>query len=266
MDTEYLDNLKWLITKSSFIKFRDPYSANFCAAIRNDFKTSYEGVDATLLSTKEELLSLPEGDKEFTETFEGQIGYYFGRSSRAFPKYHVTKFVKELQTALGKKLARIPWTYFVKGLFTDSMDKHFNFFRVSKVSYKDSLFVAGDILKAVANCSIIITDTYHVAINAIALGVPVLMFPEFRSSNKRDANMGYIESWRDKRVMLFLSNSLSDLLVLPDLLRNSYYRKSKIQIVETMLGNKNAINVLFEPIWNKAKHDREQIQNVLSSF
>ncbi len=266
LDQEYFNNLKWLIRKSSFIKFRDPYSANFCAAIRNDFKTSYEGVDATLLSTREELLSLPEGDKEFAEAFKGQIGYYFGRSSGAFPKYYVTKFVKELQTVLGKKLVRIPWTYFVKGLFADSMDKYFSFFRVSKESYKDSHFVSGDILKAIANCSIIITDTYHVAINAIAVGVPVLMVSEFRPSTKRDANMGYIESWRDKRVMLYLSNSLNDLLILPDLLKKPYYRKSKIQIVETLLANTNSLNVLFEPIWNKAKFDRGQIQNVLSSF
>lgn len=266
LDSDYFDNLKWLIRKSSFIKFRDPYSANFCSEIRNDFSTSFQGVDAALLSTKEELLSLPIGDKEFINVFEGQIGYYFGRSSNAYPKYHVTKFIKEIQKKFNKKLVRIPWAYFSMGLFSDAMDKYFKIFRVAREVYDDAFFVSGDILKGMAKCSLIITDTYHVAINAIALGIPALMIPEFRSSRKRDANMGYIESWRDKRVLLYQSNSLSDLLVLPDLLENRDYRQSKIQVLKKVLETHESDSILFEPILRRAKYDRELIRSLLCSF
>ena len=63
-----------------------------------------------------------------------------------------------------------PWTFFLKRLFTDSMDKYFNFFRVKRVPIM-ILFVSGDILKGWQIVLFIVTDTYHVAINAIALGV-----------------------------------------------------------------------------------------------
>ncbi|HET7118089.1 MAG TPA: polysaccharide pyruvyl transferase family protein [Hanamia sp.] len=266
LDTEYFDNLKWLIGKSGFIKFRDPYSANFCSEVKNDFQTSFQGVDAALLSTKDELLSLPLGGNEFINAFEGQIGYYFGRSSSAYPKYQVTRFVKKIQKELNKKLVRIPWAYFSSGLFTDTMDRYFKFFRVDQVSYKDSLFLAGDILKGMAKCSLIITDTYHIAINGINLGIPVLMIPEFRTSQKRDANMGYVESWRDKRVLLYQSNSLSDLLVLPDLLIHSSYRENKIQILKKILEDSRSLEILYEPILRRAQYDRNLIENLLNTF
>ena len=266
LDTEYFDNLKWLIRRSSFIKFRDPYSADFCSSVKNDFQASFQGVDAALLSSKEELLSLPLGDAEFINAFEGQIGYYFGRSSSAYPKYEVTRFVKEIQKKLNKKLVRIPWAYFSSGLFADSMDRYFQLFRIVRSSYKDSTFVSGDILKGMSKCALIITDTYHVAINAINLGVPVLMIPEFRTAMNRDANMGYIESWRDKRVLLYLSNSLSDLLVLPDLLKNRSYRNNKIKILEKLLEDNHSIEILYGPILRRAKHDRELIENLLNTF
>jgi hypothetical protein len=263
-ETAYRDNLHWLIQNSSFIKFRDPYSAQYCAGVRGDFEHNYQGVDAALLNTKAELLHFETGDNAFVETFNGQIGYYFGRSSSAFPSIKVARFLGSLCRDFNKKLVKIPWTYFTKGLFVDSMDKYlqFTFTPIAKPPMQHLL--ATDVLKAMDACSLIVTDTYHIAINAIALHKPVIIFPEFRSAARRDANMGYIEAWRDKRVLLFLGNSLADLMVNPDLCSQKHYKNAKLDIVDQLLATPELINHLYGHIHELAKKDRATLTQILN--
>lgn len=255
-ETTYRENLEWLIKNASFIKFRDPYSAMVCETIKEEYNENFLGLDAALLNTKQELLGLPTCD--FSNQFVNKIGFYFGRSTSAFPKYQVLRFMNQLSSQLGKKLINIPWSYFAgKGLFSTPFDRILRFFGNSVPLDDTSDFKTGDIIGALSKCSLIITDTYHVAINAIALGIPVVMIPEFRPKRMRDANMGYVESWRDKRVLLFQSNFLNDLMVLPDLLKNKTYRKKKIALIQAIVENEKEVAQLYNPIHKKAKAERK---------
>lgn len=264
MDAGYEANLHWLLQNASFIKFRDPYSAQYCATIRNDFERNYLGVDAALLNTKEELLHFNTGDKNFVDAFKGQIGYYLGRSSSAFPSLKVARFLGGMCRDFNKKLVKIPWTYFTKGLFNDSMDTYLQFTFAPIIKPPTDKFLATDILKAMDACSIIVTDTYHIAVNAIALNKPVFIFPEFRSSAQRDANMGYISAWRDKRVLLFTTNSLADLLINPDLCAQKHYKKSKMEIAQLLITRPELTDKLYQGLHGLAKHDRQQIIQLFS--
>lgn len=266
LDQEYSGNLHWLIKNSNYVKFRDSYSANYCAEIKKDFSSNYLGVDAALLNKATELLSLEIGDTSFIESFQGQIGYYFGRSSGSFPKLKVAQFMKQLGQRFSKKYVRIPWTYFSSGLFTDSMDNFMKFMRVPIVKTELSKITSGDILKGISNCDFVITDTYHVAINCIALKVPVFIIPEFITKVERNANMGYIESWRDKRYLLFQNNSLSDLMIIPNLLNNKNYKNKKTEIFKLLIENTETLNLLYNPLIKRAMNDREEIINLLNDF
>lgn len=265
-NVEYADNLKWLINKAKFIKFRDSYSSTYAAGVRNDFKNSYLGLDAALLNTKEELLSLAGPDTSFANSYISNIGYYFGRSSKAFPKYYVVRFLKQIGKITGKKLIKIPWNYFSSGLFTDPLALHLRLLNVKTFKDNNNSFLSGDILSGMSKCALIVTDTYHVAINAIVLNIPVIMIPEFRSSNSRDANMGYIESWRDKRILLFQNNSLSDLMVLPDLLKDKDYIQKKMNIINNVIKNNQMLSMIYSSIHNQAVYDRRLItDNILQT-
>ena len=137
-----------------------------------------------------------------------------------FPFLSVVRFLNRLTKKLNTKAIKLPWSYFSgSGLFSSPFDKVFKYLGNNQQLDTNKLLFNGDIFRAMKNCSLIVTDTYHVAINAIALGVPVVMIPEFRPYEKRNANMGYVESWRDKRVLLFQTNNLNDLMVIPDLLK-----------------------------------------------
>jgi hypothetical protein len=237
-----------------------------CESITKDYEKNFLGLDAALLNTKNELCSVTRGKNDFSEQYRGQIGYFFGRSSRSFPLLKVLKLINRFSDRLDRKVLHLPWSQFSGGQFSSKFDFIFQVLGKRRRLIKNDSFQNGDIILALSKCSLIITDTYHVAINAIALGVPVVMIPEFNPSRDRDANMGYVESWRDKRVLLFQSNYLNDLMVLPGLLGNKDYIQKKIDLIEYIVNNPKAIDALYKPIWDKAIYERGQIGDFLTSL
>lgn len=262
LNDDYFRNLKWLIERAGFIKFRDPFSASVCESIKGDFEQNYLGLDAALLNEKSELLGFEEN--EFAEQFEGNIGYFFGRSTKAFPLIRVGQFLKGLKAELNCKLINIPWASFSgKKLFSSPFKKYLNLLGGGENLRLNDSVKNTDVLKAVSKCKLVVTDTYHVAINAITLGAPVVMIPEFRPRRTRDANMGYVESWRDKRVLLFQANNLADMMVLPDLLRSSDYRNKKIKLIKAVIDDEDRIKAMYRPIHRKAASERKKIGELL---
>jgi len=265
---EYINNLEALIRNSTFLKFRDPYSANYCAGVLNSYEQSFLGVDPALLSTQKELLSLPIGDGNFISSYEGNVGYYFGRSSRSIPKKKITLFIKKILKETGTKAVNIPWSHFGKKLFnTKNRIDNFEFYRklflLPTEKVQMDKFHSGDIIKGMKECSLILTDTYHLAVISILLGVPVVMFPDFQTSRIRDANMGYRVSWRDKRVLLFLTNNLSDLIVIPELLSDHEYCEAKINVIQKFIHDKSYLDKAYSGIHKQAVYDRKLLLSYL---
>ncbi len=264
---KYSANLKWLIRNSEYIKFRDPYSSCIAEQITRNFENNHLGMDAALLNKSSELLSLSDINKEFVSQFEGKIGYFFGRSTKSFPFLSVIKFLNRLTQRLNTKAIKLPWSHFTgSGLFSSTFDKVFKHLGHNQQVDTKMLNFNGDLFKAMRNCSLIVTDTYHVAINAIALDIPVVMIPEFRPAEKRNANMGYVESWRDKRVMLFQSNNLSDLMVLPDLLKKKSYMEDKVNLITEITISPSILENMYSGLHQKAAYDRRTIGHLLSQI
>lgn len=261
-DEKYISNLEWLVKSAQFVKFRDPYSAFICEHLRQDYDTNYWGLDAAMLNTKNELLSLSKD--EFTNQYQGQIGYFFGRSTGGYPLFHTAVFLNKLKKKLNKNIIRLPWANFSGSkLFVSRFDNLLKMAGLVKSPFENDTYMTGDILGAISKCSVIITDTYHVAINAITLNVPVIMLPEFSPKSQRNANMGYLESWRDKRVLLYQSLSLNDLMVLPDKLNDKNYVSKKIDLIKSIVDNNEILACLYSPIHKKAESERDLIKSIL---
>ncbi|MGY8911554.1 MAG: hypothetical protein ACKVIG_17075, partial [Flavobacteriales bacterium] len=190
------------------------------------------------------------------------IGVFFGRSTKSISKIKLLKFLNKISKKTGKDLVRLPWNYFSGGLLGDNLGVYTKGLR-NYHSLKGIEFTAGDIFKGMSNLSLIITDTYHVAINAIALNIPVVCLYEPSPQIKRDANMGHRYAWRDKRALLFQTNNMSDFLVSSEDLKREDIRNEKIDNIISLINNKELTNISYANLHNIAKNDRKTISELL---
>lgn len=263
LNEDYYKNLKWLYKNAIFSKTRESYSANIISNLKEDYNTSFLGVDCALLNTKEELMSLPLNNPKEFNAYNSNIGVFFGRSSKRLSKLCLLKFINTISKKLNKEVVNIPWNYFSGGLLGNNL----GIFSKGIQNYHDFKgvnFTAGDILKGMSSLDLIITDTYHVAINAIALHIPVVCVYEPSPLRERDANMGYRYAWRDKRSLLFQTNNLADFLICSEDLRISKIRNEKVRNIINLLNQKESVvKIAYKNIHEIAKNDRKQIGELL---
>lgn len=262
LNEEYYENLKWLYENSIFSKTRESYSANTIASLKNNYKDSFLGVDCALLNTKEEMLSLTQNQPKEFDNFDGNIGVFFGRSTKSLSKLKLLNFLNKISKKLDKDLVSLPWNYFSGGLLGDNLGIYTKGLR-NYHSLKGVEFTAGDIFQGMSNLSLIITDTYHVAINAIGLNIPVVCIYEPSPQINRDANMGYRYAWRDKRALLFQNNNMSDFLINSEDLKRSETINEKIDNIFHLVNNKNLTDISYKNIHSIAKRDRKTIGEML---
>ena len=267
IDDDYFKNLKWLYQNSIFAKSRESYSANMISRLKEDYKHSFLGVDCALLNKKEELLSLPTTDSKYFNDFEGKIGIFLGRSSKRLSRFGLVKFINSISKKTNKNVVNIPWGYFSGGLLSNSLGPYMKF--VKKYSSPSTNnFTAGDILTSMSKLDFIITDTYHVAINAITLNIPVICIYEPSPSRDRDANMGHRYAWRDKRALLFQTNNMSDFLICSHDLSSSKTRSEKVDnLVNLLSGDRGQLtDRMYNNLHMIAKSDRKLIGNMLKEI
>lgn len=266
LNEDYYENLKWLYNKAAFVKSRESYSANMISMLKNDYQNSYLGVDCALLNTKEELLSQPRINPLAFDNFQGNIGISFGRSSKRLSRVNLLRFINNLSKRLKKDTINIPWSYFSGGLLANNLGIFSRGLRKYH-NLKNVEFTAGDILNGMSKLSLIITDTYHVAINAIALNIPVICIYEPSPKSERNANMGYRYAWRDKRAILFTTNNMADFLICTEDLNSSEIRKEKIDNIVNLLGkNSRMLNIAYSNLQSIAKNDRKLIGKLLQDL
>ncbi len=262
LNKDYFENLKWLYKNAVFCKSRESYSANTISLLRDNYKDSFLGVDCALLNTKDELVSLPQLKPDEFKNFKGNIGVFFGRSTKRLSKLKLLKFVNKISYRLNKDVINVPWNYFSGGLLGDNL----GFYSKGIKNYhnlKGVEFMAGDILKGMSELSLIITDTYHVTINAITLNIPVVCIYEPSPLRKRDANMGYRYAWRDKRALLFQTNNLSDFLVSSEDLKSNEILNEKVDNITNLLKNKSLCSMAYTSLHKIARGDRKLIGELL---
>lgn len=266
LNNDYFENLKWLYNNAILSKSRESYSANMISRLRDDYENSFLGVDCALLNTKEELIGLPQNKPEEFSCYKDNIGIFFGRSTKNLSRLKLLKFINSISNKLDKSVVNISWNYFSGGLLGDNLGIYSKGIKRYH-SMKGVNFTAGDILKGMSDLSLIITDTYHVAINAIALKIPVVCIYEPSPLRSRDANMGYRYAWRDKRALLFQTNNLADFLISSEDLKKSAIRKEKIEnIVNLINSGSKVLDIAYSNLHAIAKNDRKLIGDLLTKL
>lgn len=262
----YHDAIDRYFNRCRFSKFRDPYSAWVAERIVSDSSGGHHGVDCALLNSPNELLSIPASG--FHETVNaGMIGVYLGRSSKTLSLRHFSRFLRGLTTRLGSKLFWLPWNRFSGNKLFAKRPRQLQrpFLSMEEIP-PDQNIMSGDIFHLMKDFRLIVTDTYHVAVNAMVLGTPVLCVYEATPESDRNANMGYREAWRDKRVMLFCGSNQSDLLMPAEDLKNRKRARRKIDHVVDLLADDRTIEHWRNWISQERESERRELDQAINDW
>ncbi len=240
-DPRYLASLAALYRSADFIRVRDPYSAWQVSNIRDDFGRQFLGPDAAMLNLPEDIRGLQQASPAELSSFDGAVGIYFGRSERGFPWFGASRFIAGLADRLGADVAWIPWDRHAGGLFAPiNHVLSWTLPGLRKVPEGVEM-TPGDTLNGLRRFQLVVTDTYHLAINCLIQGIPAVCIHEPSPRSLRNANMGFREAMRDKRALLYMTHDLTELLVPSTDLQSRAHRALRAETVVALIRQRAAL-------------------------
>ena len=108
-------------------------------------------------------------------------------------------------------------------------------------------------MSGLLNYSLIITDTYHISVNSLNLGIPAICFYGMDSFKERDVNFGNFFSKNDKREVFYRMYDAQDFLISFEELQNEQMIEKKIDHIIEFFKSKKMINEITKRIRNHSK-------------
>ncbi|MEV0242798.1 hypothetical protein AB0I06_23090 [Streptomyces sp. NPDC050674] len=159
-DKEYGPLFSRLVRRSHRMWVRDPLSAAKIAHLREDRTTDHFGSDAALLSRPGDLDHLPTTPWSRSVPDGGAIGVFLGART-PIPDW-LPGFCQGLADRLGAPLEWLPW-------FDRDVPAE-----VSHIRARPGHPTVGDLVGVLPRYRLVITDTYHLAVNAWGAGTPAV--------------------------------------------------------------------------------------------
>jgi len=184
LDPRYTGALKKLLQNCAGALFGEPISATKAAHLRGDFQAVHLGCDAAFLLQDQDLDFLPTGGWSSELSDGDKIGVFFGARSR--PPLGHRDFVRAIATHLGCEVEWFPWFPLHEWLVDPPLEFGLGKLaklqarvvrrRMDRFSPRGYGYKSGDLFKAIKKYRLIITDTYHLCVNAIRAGTPVICY------------------------------------------------------------------------------------------
>jgi hypothetical protein len=159
-DKEFGPLFTRLMTRSHRVWMRDPLSAAKIALLRGDRTNEYFASDAALLSRPGDLDHLPATQWSEEVADGGAIGVFLGART-AIPDW-LPGFCESLSARFGAPLEWLPW--FERDIPSP----------VAHLAPRPGEHTVGDLLRVLPRYRLVITDTYHLGVNAWGAGTPVV--------------------------------------------------------------------------------------------
>lgn len=159
LDERYRTNLTKLFSAAQAVLLRDAISAASIAPLRSPVSTL--GMDCAFLLRDEDLDHLSSFVATAPELRDG-VGVFFGRS----PKLrYLLKFSRNVARSLGLQAQWIPWL--PVGRRRSPL--------IRLYGYDPGIATSpGEVLARLSKCKFVVTDTYHLCVNAWRLGIPAV--------------------------------------------------------------------------------------------
>ncbi|MER5573102.1 polysaccharide pyruvyl transferase family protein [Streptomyces massasporeus] len=159
-DKEYGPLFSRLVTRSHRMWVRDPLSAAKIAHLRRDRTTDHFGSDAALLSRPGDLDHLPVTEWSRSVPDGGAIGVFLGART-PIPDW-LPGFCQGLSDRLGVPLEWLPW-------FDREVPE-----AVRHIAARPGNPTVGDLVGVLPRYRLVVTDTYHLAVNSWGAGTPAV--------------------------------------------------------------------------------------------
>ena len=238
--------------------FRDVYSAVKAAHITGNYSTSFLGIDcATLLDPGQFTNRISRPDKQ------KKTGLFIGRTAVHFPEIY--QFALDYAKISGTTLSWIPWGD-VSAFPTLKMIGE-----DPALAALDNFDLAGiaDPFKAVGSLQefdVIVTDTYHICVNAWNMGVPAICFAGNDHFKRRNVNSGDFFARRDKRQVFFGMYDALDFLVHYEELLHLESREMRLNHLIGLMDSGIIVKEIQQRIRQHAGHSENILMNAIDTL
>lgn len=254
----YETQLKNLLSTVAYAKMRDVFSALAVQHITGNYDRSYLGTDCAMLLDMKNLDELFRNNPSSQKTEENTIGVFFHRNMSVLSKQ--LKFAKKLSKVTGQKAQWLPWRHNRR---IDSAKRWS--FPMLEFSHIDATPSLGDILDMVSGCSFVISDTYHLCVNAWNMGIPAVCIGMESSSREVDVSCGAMQAWRDKRRTFYSMFEALKFYVNVCELQDSTLRNTRIAQLAKSLRNRNEIDFICGLMRNHTAHAEKQLADAIKN-
>jgi hypothetical protein len=203
---EYGPLLRRLVRSSRRVWMRDALSAARVAHLRGDYERGYFCVDAGLLFRRDDLPVVSGGLVADT----GAILLFLGRDRTAHTA--LLKAAQSLAGALNRTVGTLPWGDVLAFPMVDNT--------LTPPLLPETANTV-ELLRELACASLVVTDTYHLAVMAWNFGVPAICAFGGHTDRATDVSSGAAFNWRDKREVFFSQYDALDFLIRPEELHDS---------------------------------------------
>jgi hypothetical protein len=259
-DATYNRQIERLIGGVRRVWMREVYSAQKAARIRCDVQRSNLGVDCALLLCDQDVGQLPTTAwLANRQSSAAEVGVFFGRSSGKVKL--LGRFAAELCARLDAKAEWLPWGH--KGTFDDLGRSIRRGFRRMQWFDDPQPPTLGDLLARLRQYTLVITDTYHLCLNAWRLGVPAVCIMPAVNQDAWSVSSGKAFAWRDKRQVFYAMYDAMDYCVYAEEIMDRRWRHRRTYQLATLLRSPQVAAAVAQQI---RKHSEAVADDLVSEL
>ncbi|GEM_PF-7062859 len=232
-DTDYRHDLTSLLKRAKAVWMREPFSSAAIQYLTGNYQVM-QGTDCALLLDRA-ALSLADEDRTGPESTprSGRIGVFLGRSHVAAAK--VACLLEALMVASGARPCWLNWGS--QPFFLDRQHELLEFF--PDMSSIPSVQEPVRALSALPVFDFIVSDTYHVCVNAWNFGIPAVCLLD-DVNNSLAVNDGGLAT-RDKRLIFYGHYNLEPFVVRASEIRDAVACQHTVQKLMVQLSDKDSL-------------------------
>jgi hypothetical protein len=211
---------------------RDLFSAHTAAAMRGVQATgeSCLGVDCSMLLREEDLGGLPRPVTADQNLGRDTVAVFFDRTE--YSRRRLLAFADSLCRRLDLHGKWLPWRM-CKPL---SLGERLAAPRIAPADYPQAPS-PGDLYELIRRAPLVITDTYHLCVNAWRLGTPAVCIGQTWADVPWDVSSGAAGAWRDKRWIFYAMHDAMPYYVHVGELGHGSACRRRVELLAELLGN-----------------------------
>ncbi|QIS14250.1 polysaccharide pyruvyl transferase family protein [Nocardia arthritidis] len=245
-DDDYRSAFFRLVSRCRMIWMRDAISAATVTHIRQDYAKSHFGTDAALLLRLEDLDFLPRSGWADESDSGATIGVFVG--SRTDTPNWLPELWQALSDRLGARPEWFPW-------FDADLPPE-----AAELPRRSGDYRLGDLFTRLSRYRLVITDTYHLCINAWRSGVPAVCIG---APEPGPAPYGFLSVSNLKKHVFYLAYNATD-FYLSTLDEGAQTRRDRVERIATLIENGGAAAITARMAQHAAEAEKQLVDTLHS--